>query len=136
MLIDRLSSEIGTLATRQLSTEELRLQHHRAEVYSLAIEVTHRALSELERTEMAIRNLATTRLDTEMQRIVAAEHLVESYSVDNILKLGFAALHSGSTYVTHIGEVEIGQNIDIELRDGTITAEIRNIEHNNDIKRD
>lgn len=135
-LIDRLSAEIGTLATRQLSTEELRLQHHRAEVYSLAIEVTHRALSELERTEMAIRNLATTRLDTELQRIVAAEHLVESYSVDNILKLGFAALHSGDTYVTHIGEVEIGQNIDIELRDGTITAEIRNIEHNNDIKRD
>ena len=71
-----------------------------------------------------------------MQRIVAAEHLVESYSVDNILKLGFAALHSGDTYVTHIDEVEIGQNIDIELRDGTITAEIRNIEHNNDIKRD
>ena len=133
-LLERLIADINTLATRQIGSEELRLQQYRTEVYSLAIEATHRALRELERTEMAIYNEATSRLETELQRIISAQHLVETYSVDNILKLGFATLRRGMTYITCAGDADIGDSIDIELRDGRITAEVRDIQRDSNVE--
>ena len=133
-LLERLIADINTLATRQIGSEELRLQQYRTEVYSLAIEATHRALRELERTEMAIYNEATSRLETELQRIISAQHLVETYSVDNILKLGFATLRRGTTYITCAGDADIGDSIDIELRDGRITAEVRDIQRDSNVE--
>ena len=133
-LLERLIADINTLATRQIGSEELRLQQYRTEVYSLAIEATHRALRELERSEMAIYNEATSRLETELQRIISAQHLVETYSVDNILKLGFATLRRGTTYITCAGDADIGDSIDIELRDGRITAEVRDIQRDSNVE--
>lgn len=133
-LLERLIADINTRATRQIGSEELRLQQYRTEVYSLAIEATHRALRELERTEMAIYNEATSRLEAELQRIISAQHLVETYSVDNILKLGFATLRRGTTYITCAGDADIGDSIDIELRDGRITAEVRDIQRDSNVE--
>ena len=66
-------------------------------------------------------------INNEMQRIERAEAIVESHSVENILQLGFALLRSGASSIRRAGELSIGESINIELYDGSISAEVKDI---------
>ena len=70
---------------------------------------------------------AKSRINNEIQRLERAEAIVESHSVENILQLGFALLRSGAGTIRRAGDVSIGQRIDIELHDGSISAEVKDI---------
>ena len=70
-------------------------------------------------------------LNRESARLDSAARVVESYEIDNILRLGFAALRNGARYITTAAGANIGESIEVELSDGVLSAEIRNIKLRN-----
>ena len=55
------------------------------------------------------------------------EHTLQIYSLDNILRLGFAVVRCGEAVVAHSHEARVGEGIEIELMDGVIGAEVRDV---------
>lgn len=124
------STEIFALVNSCLHNADLRTHHYLAELRRLTAE---RLQSEHYRTTTLFNTIcshAQQRVASEEQRLQEVLRMVESYSVDNILKLGFAVLRSGEGVVTSASGIEVGQSIDICLRDGVLEAEIKNIQHN------
>jgi exonuclease VII large subunit len=66
-------------------------------------------------------------ISSEQQRLNEASRAVESYSIDNILKLGFSVLRDSERTISSIEETAVGQQIDILLKDGILGAEIKSI---------
>jgi exonuclease VII large subunit len=66
-------------------------------------------------------------ISSEQQRLNEASRAVESYSIDNILKLGFSVLHDSERTISSIEYAEIGQQIEVLLKDGILGAEIKSI---------
>jgi exonuclease VII large subunit len=66
-------------------------------------------------------------ISTEERRINAAERTLQSYSLDNILRLGFAVARNQEGALKSIANTRIGESIDIELLDGVVGAEIKSI---------
>ena len=56
-----------------------------------------------------------------------AARMTDSYSVDNILKMGFALLRHNNKIIASAKELERGSIIDIELTTNTISATITDI---------
>ena len=125
--ITTLAAEIKLIAERNLANESLRIVRYGGDISRLAME---RLQAEEHRVQMLKHELfseAKGCINNEMQRIERAEAIVESHSVENILQLGFALLRSGASSIRRAGELSIGESITIELYDGSISAEVKDI---------
>jgi exonuclease VII large subunit len=58
---------------------------------------------------------------------ISVKRLIDTYSVDNILKLGFAVMRGSEGVIASTKNANIGDNISIELIDGELNAEIKSI---------
>ena len=47
---------------------------------------------------------------------------------NNVLKLGYAAVKAGNTYITSKNNVSIGQELSVCLKDGVIKANVIQVE--------
>ena len=130
-LLETISLEIEGIATRLLNDENLRIMQHSNELYALAKDVVHNHERHIQSLENAILSEATMFLNRESARLDSAARVVESYEIDNILRLGFAALRSGERYITTAAGANIGESIEVELSDGVLSAEIRDIKLRN-----
>lgn len=77
--------------------------------------------------EQSIKELSSHIIATEEQRIESFKRLTESYSLDNILKLGFALVQTSEGIITSACGVGIGDQIEITLHNGTINAVVQDI---------
>ena len=66
-------------------------------------------------------------LSTEERRIEDAKRSLQSYSIDNILRLGFAVARNQEGTIKSIAQTHLGQNIELELHDGSVGAEIKSL---------
>ena len=130
-LLETISLEIEGIATRLLNDENLRIMQHSNELYALAKDVVHNHERHIQSLENAILSEATMLLSRESARLDSAARVVDSYQIDNILRLGFAALRSGERYITTAAGANIGESIEVELSDGVLSAEIRDIKLRN-----
>lgn len=126
-LLATLSSDIFALVSNKLHAESMRLVTHLAELKRLTSESIQAQLFRLNTIDRDIISHVTQQLLSEQQRLNDAERLVESYSVDNILKLGFAVVRCGEHTLTTTHDANIGNSLTIELNDGTLSAEITSI---------
>ncbi len=126
-LLATLSSDIFALVSNKLHAESMRLVTHLAELKRLTSESIQAQLFRLNAIDRDIISHVTQQLLSEQRRLDDAERLVESYSVDNILKLGFAVVRSGEHTLTSTRDANIGNSLTIELNDGTLSAEITSI---------
>ena len=126
-LLATLSSDIFALVSNKLHAESMRLVTHLAELKRLTSERIQNQLFRLNTIDRDIISHVTQQLLSEQRRLDDAERLVESYSVDNILKLGFAVVRCGEHTLTTTHDANIGNSLTIELNDGTLTAEITSI---------
>ena len=126
-LLATLSSDIFALVSNKLHAESMRLVTHLAELKRLTSERIQNQLFRLNTIDRDIISHVTQQLLSEQQRLDDAERLVESYSVDNILKLGFAVVRCGEHTLTTTHDANIGNSLTIELNDGTLSAEITSI---------
>lgn len=127
MTIANISAEISALVNNTLHAENLRTYQYLAELQRLCSE---RLQSESFHITSLHRTIATHTMQiisSEQQRLYEASRTVESYSIDNILKLGFSVLRDSGRTISSIEETAVGQQIDILLKDGILGAEIKSI---------
>ena len=110
-----------------LHGEELRLYTHGV---NISREATRHISNHEKRIELLKDGLLSRveyMISTEEQRLNAAERTLQSYSLDNILRLGFAVARNQEGAIRSIANTRIGESVDIELLDGVVGAEIKSI---------
>jgi exodeoxyribonuclease VII large subunit len=127
MILSTFSSEIFTLVTKKLHHENLRTFQYLAELKQLTSERIQAELFRVNNLNTAINNHIEQTLRTEQQRLNEAERLINTYSVDNILKLGFAVVRGTEGVIASTRDAHIHDTINIKLTDGEIDAEIKSI---------
>ena len=125
--IAALAAEIKLIAERNLTNESLRIVRYSGDISRLASEYLQAEEHRVGMLKHELYTEAKSRINNELQRLERAEAIVDSHSVENILQLGFALLRSGVGAIRRAGDVSIGQRIDIELYDGSISAEVKDI---------
>jgi exodeoxyribonuclease VII large subunit len=125
--IANIATDIFTLVTNKLHNENLHTFQYLAELKRLTSERVQAELSMVNNIDTAISTLVELRLRTEQQHLNEAERLIDTYSVDNILKLGFAVMRGSEGVIASTKNANIGDNINIELIDGELNAEIKSI---------
>jgi exodeoxyribonuclease VII large subunit len=74
---------------------------------------------------MALSDLASRVLEKSRQDIASATALLGALNPESILRRGYAIVRSGRHVVTRSGQVRRGEELNIQLADGTISAEVK-----------
>lgn len=126
-LVENFATEIAHNVEDMLHGEELRLYAHGV---NISREATRHISNHEKRIELLKDGLLSRveyMISTEEQRLNAAERTLQSYSLDNILRLGFAVARNQEGALKSIANTRIGESVDIELLDGVVGAEIKSI---------
>ena len=126
-LVENFATEIAHNVEDMLHGEELRLYTHGV---NISREATRHISNHEKRIELLKDGLLSRveyMISTEEQRLNAAERTLQSYSLDNILRLGFAVARNQEGAIRSIANTRIGESVDIELLDGVVGAEIKSI---------
>ena len=100
--VERLSAELGRSSMVTLSG----LQHR------------------LDMLEEGIKSDARRIIQSQTQRLDSLQGIVESHNPRNILRLGFAIVRNADGKRVNLNTIEIGQNVNIELSDGSLSADV------------
>lgn len=126
-IIDSFASDIAAMVDNRLYQEDMR-------IYQLGTDIERRAtahINDCHKHIELIQSVLHSRLElifsTEEQRLSEATRALKSYSIDNILRLGFAVARSEDRVIKSVTSHNIGENIEVELLDGVIGAEIKSI---------
>ena len=126
-IIDSFASDIAAMVDNRLYQEDMR-------IYQLGTDIERRATAHIndchkhiELIQSALHSRLELIFSTEEQRLSEATRALKSYSIDNILRLGFAVARSEDRVIKSVTSHNIGENIDVELLDGVIGAEIKSI---------
>ena len=122
-----LSNEFRQLSEQMLNNQSSYLAQRKLELCHLASQNISNHSHNLSAIEQSIKELSSHIIATEEQRIESFKRLTESYSLDNILKLGFALIQTSEGIITSACGVGIGDQIEITLHNGTINAVVQNI---------
>jgi exodeoxyribonuclease VII large subunit len=126
-LIDEYARDIVSIVEGRLHDEDMRIYALGTDVERLATAAINSELNRINIISSSIQGRLQLIFATEQQRLNSAAHTLQSYSIENILRLGFAVVRSGDIAVTSVANSEVGQCIDVELCDGVIGAEIKSI---------
>ena len=122
-----LSNEFRQLSEQMLNNQSAYLAQRKLELCHLASQNISNHSHNLSAIEQSIKELSSHIIATEEQRIESFKRLTESYSLDNILKLGFALVQTSEGIITSTDGIGIGDQIEITLHNGTINAVVQNI---------
>jgi exodeoxyribonuclease VII large subunit len=130
-IIDSFASDIAAMVDNRLYHEDMR-------IYQLGTDIERRATAHIndchkhiELIQSALHSRLELIFSTEEQRLSEAARALKSYSIDNILRLGFAVARNQDGALKSIAQTRIGQEILVELFDGVVGAEIKSITSNN-----
>jgi exodeoxyribonuclease VII large subunit len=125
--LDSLAADIRTHAERIIHEHTLHIYSLHTDVERVARERVNMLLNNIEMLHAGIKSHVEFLLLTESRRLDNVERTLQNYSLDNILRLGFAVVRCGEAVVAHSHEARVGERIEIELMDGVIGAEVRDI---------
>ena len=126
-LVENLATDITTLVENRVQNEAMRIYTLGTDIERHAISITNTQVNRIDLINSELHNRIEYILSTEERRIDNAKRSLESYSIDNILRLGFAVARNQDGAIRSIANTHIGESVDIELIDGTVGAEIKSI---------
>ena len=126
-LVENFATEIAHNVEDMLHGEELRLYTHGVNICREATRHISNHEKRIELLKDGLLSRVEYMISTEEQRLNAAERTLQSYSLDNILRLGFAVARNQEGALKSIAQTHIGETIAIELLDGVVGAEIKSI---------
>lgn len=125
--LESLTADIRTHAERIIHEHTLHIYSLHTDVERVARERVNMLLNNIEMLHAGIKSHVEFLLLTESRRLDNVERTLQNYSLDNILRLGFAVVRCGEAVVAHSHEARVGERIEIELMDGVIGAEVRDV---------
>lgn len=126
-LIDTYANDIATIVDSRLHHEDMRIYQLGTDIERLATAQISSNEQRIELIKSALHSRLELIFSTEEQRLCEAERTLKSYSLDNILRLGFAVARSQEGVIKSVANHSVGESIDIELLDGVMGAEIKSI---------
>ena len=126
-LVENLAADITTLVENRVQNEAMRIYTLGTDIGRHATSIINTQLNRIDLINSELHNRIEYILSTEERRIDNAKRTLESYSIDNILRLGFAVARNQDGAIRSIANTHIGESVDIELIDGTVGAEIKRI---------
>ena len=125
--IEGYAADIATLVERYMHEEQMKIYTLGTDIERLANSFISNEQNRLNMIKSALNSRIELIFSLEHQRLTEAERALESYSIDNILRLGFAVARSGDRALKSVDDGHVGDSIDIELYDGSIGAEIKSV---------
>ena len=126
-LVENLATDITTLVENRVQNEAMRIYTLGTDIERHATSIINTQLNRIDLINSGLYSRIEYILSTEEKRIDNAKRSLESYSIDNILRLGFAVARNQDGAIRSIANTHIGESVDIELIDGTVGAEIKRI---------
>ena len=125
--IDEAAQFVTDAARAKTSAEQLRIERWAGLIRELAKQMCERNHSRLTLLHEQLRSAAERTIERESSRLRLAVELVEAHNPQQILRRGFAVVRLGGKAMTHTEGVKCGEQIEIELIDGTLQAEVKKI---------
>ena len=119
-LIEEYAQLLRSSLAERLSREKIHHERLAAELSRSAMVLITGLSHRLERAEESIQDGARRLLHQSLERVESLATVVESFSPDKLLSLGFAVMRG----VRSVEDVGAGDNVTIELRDGELEATI------------
>ncbi len=117
--------ELQQLTTLHTRNEELRLERVRGEIAMRCEEMMNREKRDLITLLGQLPDLARGCIEQSRRRVDLAAAVVDGYSPQRLLDIGFAIVRERERAIRSITEVEVGDIITIELADGEVESEIK-----------
>ena len=125
--IESFAADITTMVESRLHNEDMRIYQLGTEIERLATACISDNLKRIELMQSTLHNRLELIFSTEEQRLTEATRALKSYSIDNILRLGFAVARNHEGALKSISQTHLGESIEVELLDGMVGAEIKSI---------
>lgn len=125
--IDEAAQLVTDAARAKTAAEQLRIERWAGLIRELAKQMCERNHSHLTLLHEQLRFAAERTIERESSRLQLAVELVEAHNPQQILRRGFAVVRLGGKAMTHTEGVKCGEQIEIELLDGTLQAEVKKI---------
>ncbi len=125
--IDEAAQLVTDAARAKTSAEQLRIERWAGLIRELAKQMCERNHSRLTLLHEQLRSAAERTIERESSRLRLAVELVEAHNPQQILRRGFAVVRLGGKAMTHTEGVACGEQIEIELSNGTLQAEVKKI---------
>ena len=125
--IDEAAQLVIDAARAKTSAEQLRIERWAGLIRELAKQMCERNHSRLTLLHEQLRSAAERTIERESSRLRLAVELVEAHNPQQILRRGFAVVRLGGKAMTHTEGVKCGEQIEIELSNGTLQAEVKKI---------
>jgi exonuclease VII large subunit len=126
-LIDNLATDIAYLVESRLKNEIMRIYTLSTDIERHATSIINTQLNRIDLIKSGLYSRVEHIISTEEQRIADAKRTLQGYSIDNILRLGFAVARTQDGAIKSVANTHIGESVEIELLDGVIGAEIKSI---------
>lgn len=126
-ILEEYATSIANEVERMLQNEVMRVYTISTDIERIVTTHINDEQNRLSIMQSALRSRMELILSTESHRLKEFERTLQTYSIDNILQLGFAIVRSGDKGVTKVANSRIGENIEVELSDGVLSAEIKSI---------
>ena len=125
--IDEAAQLVTDAARAKTSAEQLRIERWAGLIRELAKQMCERNHSRLTLLHEQLRSAAERTIERESSRLRLAVELVEAPTPQQILRRGFAVVRRSGKAMTNTEGVKCGEQIEIELSNGTLQAEVKKI---------
>ncbi len=108
----------------RINSERLRLERQSNDVVRCSTLLLSGLQHRLDSLDEGIMAEAQRQLQIERQRLDSLDEIVESHNPEIILRRGFAIVRDSEGRAVNMSNISIGSNVNIELIDGNITANV------------
>lgn len=122
--LEEMAVQLSSLATAATKAQELKLERLKSELKIHAATYCQRADTQLRLMREQLLSLVSRQLEREKGRLEVAQRSVEALSPKRIMELGFAVARARGRALKSIDDVQSGETIEIELKDGVIKARV------------
>ena len=126
-ILEEYATSIANEVDRMLQNEVLRVYTISTDIERIVTTHINDEQNRLSIMQSALRSRMELILSTESHRLKEFERTLQTYSIDNILQLGFAIVRCGNKALTSVTNSRVGDSINVELSDGVLSAEIKSI---------
>ena len=123
-LVEEYAERLRDGVVARLNGERLKVERLSAELGRSSMVTLSGLQHRLDMLEEGIKSDARRIIQSQTQRLDSLQGIVESHNPRNILRLGFAIVRNADGKRVNLNNIEIGQNVDIELSDGSLSADV------------
>ena len=132
--IEEAAQLLTDVARSKTSAEQLRIERWAGYLRELSQQLCERHRSRMMLLHEQLRSAVERVIERESSRLQLAAEVVEAHNPKSILSRGFAIVRIKGQATPSTDSVSSGDMIDIELTDGNLQAEVKQVIKNNDIQ--